>query len=109
MMIMLFFLFFWLFCFFAAVPRLLNRIYDAIYAKVRNNILKRCLLHWAYRQKRKDLARHVIRNNTIWDRIVFDRVRQNMGSRLRLICVGSAPLSADVLDFLRVAIGCVVS
>ncbi|KAH9491084.1 hypothetical protein DERF_015820 [Dermatophagoides farinae] len=87
-----------------AVPRLLNRIYDAIYAKVRNNILKRCLLHWAYRQKRKDLARHVIRNNTIWDRIVFDRVRQNMGSRLRLICVGSAPLSADVLDFLRVAI-----
>ena len=92
-----------------AVPRLLNRIHDTIYSKVRNNILKRWLLHLAYRQKHKYLARHVIRNNTIWDRLVFNRVRKNFGSNIRLICVGAAPLSSDVLDFLRVAIGCVVS
>ncbi|KAH9413468.1 hypothetical protein DERP_007945, partial [Dermatophagoides pteronyssinus] len=92
-----------------AVPRLLNRIHDTIYSKVRNNILKRWLLHLAYRQKHKYLARHVIRNNTIWDRLVFNRVRKNFGSNIRLICVGAAPLSSDVLDFLRVAIGCVIS
>lgn len=87
----------------------MNRIYDSIYAKVGKNILKRLILHTAYRQKQKDLIRRVIRHDTIWDRYVFDKVRENLGSKIRLICVGSAPLCPQILNFLRVAIGCVVS
>ena len=93
----------------SAVPRLLNRIYDAIYAKVRGNFIKKSLLRLAYQSKRRDLERHVIQTNTIWDWLVFNKVRANLGGRVRLICVGSAPLSPNVLDFLRCALGCVVS
>lgn len=92
-----------------AVPRIMNRIYDSIYAKVGKNILKRLILYTAYRQKQKDLTRRVIRHDTIWDRYVFDKVRENLGSKIRLICVGSAPLCPQILNFLRVAIGCVIS
>lgn len=94
---------------FPAVPRLLNRIYDAIYAKVRGNLIKKTLLRWAYHSKRADLERHVIRRDTIWDWLVFGQIRANLGGRVRLICVGSAPLSHEVLDFLRCALGSVVS
>jgi len=32
-----------------------------------------------------------------------------MGGRIRLLVVGSAPLSGPVLNFMRCALGCVVS
>lgn len=92
-----------------AVPRLLNRIHDAIYNKVRGNIIKKYLLRLAYQSKRRDLKRRIIRTDTIWDMLVFNKVRASLGGRVRLICVGSAPLSHNVLDFLRCALGCVVS
>lgn len=46
--------------------------------------------------------------NTHWfyDRIVFKKVRQNLGLDRLLICIsGSAPLSADILTFLRCILG----
>lgn len=92
-----------------AVPRLLNRIYDAVQAKVRGSLLKKTLLRWAYAAKRAELRERVIRQDTIWDRFVFGAIRANLGGRVRLICVGSAPLSHAVLDFLRCALGCVIS
>ncbi|KAI2798292.1 hypothetical protein BLOT_013411 [Blomia tropicalis] len=92
-----------------AVPRLLNRIHDAIYNKVRGNIIKKYLLRLAYQSKRRDLKRRIIRTDTIWDMLVFNKVRASLGGRVRLICVGSAPLSHNVLDFLRCALGCVIS
>ncbi len=96
------------FPFFLAVPRLLNRIYDAVQAKVRGSLLKKTLLRWAYAAKRAELRERVIRQDTLWDRFVFGAIRANLGGRVRLICVGSAPLSHAVLDFLRCALGCVV-
>lgn len=91
------------------VPRLLNRIYDSIQSRVRGNLFKKLLLNWAYKAKQSDCEQHIIRRDTLWDRLVFNRIREHFGSRLRLICVGSAPLSPTVLDFLRCALGCVVS
>ena len=90
------------------MPRLLNRIYDAVQAKVRGSLLKKTLLRWAYAAKRAELRERVIRQDTLWDRFVFGAIRANLGGRVRLICVGSAPLSHAVLDFLRCALGCVV-
>lgn len=41
--------------------------------------------------------------------LVFRKVQEGMGGRLRLMLVGSAPLAENVLTFIRCAMGCVVS
>ncbi|KAA0185485.1 hypothetical protein HAZT_HAZT001291 [Hyalella azteca] len=53
--------------------------------------------------------RGIIRRNSIWDKLVFRKVQEGMGGRLRLVVVGSAPLAGNVLTFTRCALGCVVS
>lgn len=52
--------------------------------------------------------RRVVRNNSFWDAIVFRKLRNNMGDRIRLMITGSAPVSEEVLTFMRCALGCVV-
>ena len=51
----------------------------------------------------------VVRRNSWWDYIVFKKVQNMLGGRVRFIISGSAPISVRVLDFLRAAFGCTVS
>nr|KAG5688584.1 hypothetical protein BaRGS_002799 [Batillaria attramentaria] len=93
---------------FPTVPRLLNRIYDKVQAGVRGSWLKSLLLKWALAGKLMEVKQGIIRNNSIWDRLVFGRIQKMLGGRVRYIVTGSAPLSASVLDFTRCAFGCLV-
>ena len=91
-----------------AVPRLLNRIHDKVQAKINGSRIKRFLYELAIRMKQSELERFIIRNNSIWDRLVFKPVREGMGGRIRLLVCGSAPLAGNVLTFIRCALGCLV-
>ncbi|KAL8593299.1 hypothetical protein ACOMHN_009952 [Nucella lapillus] len=93
---------------FPTVPRLLNRMYDKAYAKVSGSWFKSKLLEMALAQKMKDVQAGKVRKNSVWDRLIFSRVQQMLGGRVRLIITGSAPLSPSVLDFTRCAFGCLV-
>lgn len=42
------------------------------------------------------------------DDLVFKKVRDGLGGRLRLMLTGSAPISNEVLNFIRCAAGCFV-
>lgn len=37
----------------------------------------------------------------MWDRLVFNKIREKLGGRVRMMTTGASPLSADVMDFLR--------
>ncbi|XP_025836030.1 long-chain-fatty-acid--CoA ligase 5 isoform X1 [Agrilus planipennis] len=91
-----------------AVPRLLNRIYDKVQSEVSGSFIKKMLFNMAMSAKENELKRGIVRNNSIWDKIVFRKVQEGMGGRLRLMLVGSAPLAENVLTFVRCALGCVV-
>ncbi|XP_055502821.1 long-chain-fatty-acid--CoA ligase 5 [Leucoraja erinacea] len=91
--------------FFPVVPRLLTRVYD----KVQSSFpppFKRGLLNFALRSKQAELSRGIIRNDSFWDKLIFNKVQATMGGRVRLMVTGAAPISPAVLTFLRAALGC---
>jgi len=91
---------------FASVPRLLNRIYDAVWDNInKTGGITAWLFNVAYNSKKRGLKRG---RNThwLWDRIVFNNVRSKLGGNVKAIYSGSAPLSADVTDFLNICFSC---
>ncbi|KAM9330417.1 long-chain-fatty-acid--CoA ligase 1-like [Gastrophryne carolinensis] len=91
--------------FFPVVPRLLNRIFDQIFAQA-NTSLKRLLLEFASKRKEAEVRSGVIRKNSIWDKLIFHKIQEQLGGKLRIVVTGSAPISSTVLMFLRTALGC---
>lgn len=93
---------------FPTVPRLLNRMYDKVIAGVKDSRLKSMLFNWALQAKEGDLRRRIITKNSIWDKLVFKKIQDLVGGRVRLVFTASAPLEPKVLNFARCAFGCVV-
>uniref|UniRef100_A0A8C0WLK9 Long-chain-fatty-acid--CoA ligase n=1 Tax=Castor canadensis TaxID=51338 RepID=A0A8C0WLK9_CASCN len=90
---------------FPVVPRLLNRMFDRIFAQA-NTTVKRWLLDFASKRKEAELRSGVIRNNSLWDKLIFHKIQSSLGGKVRLMVTGAAPVSATVLTFLRAALGC---
>ncbi|KAF6763801.1 long-chain-fatty-acid-CoA ligase [Ephemerocybe angulata] len=40
-----------------------------------------------------------------WDRLVFRKIQAALGGQVKMIISGSAPLSSDIMDFLKIAFG----
>ncbi|KAI8139562.1 hypothetical protein BJV82DRAFT_646093 [Fennellomyces sp. T-0311] len=86
---------------FCSVPRLFNRIYDKVLAGVKaKGGLSSFLFFRAFNAKKANLNNTV--HHWLWDRLVFGQIRQKLGGRLRFILSGSAPVSPDVMDFMRI-------
>ncbi|NXV97871.1 long-chain-fatty-acid--CoA ligase 5 [Calonectris borealis] len=90
---------------FPVVPRLLNRVYDKIQSSAKSPV-KRCLLNFAVIMKMAEIKQGIIRNDSIWDQLIFKKVQETMGGKVRIMVTGAAPISPSVLTFLRAALGC---
>lgn len=89
---------------FCAVPRVLERIRSGVLDKVRKGSwLKRQLFHHAYNVKLRAIrsGKRFDKAAPFWDRLVFKKVAQAMGGRVRVIVSGGAPLALRVEEFLR--------
>ncbi|KAG2375603.1 Long chain acyl-CoA synthetase [Vigna angularis] len=94
---------------FCAVPRVLDRVYSGMTQKIASGgFLKRTLFNCAYSYKLNNMKKGFTHGEAspICDKIVFDKVKQGLGSRVRLILSGAAPLSAHVEGYLRVVTCC---
>ncbi|KAM8799105.1 long-chain-fatty-acid--CoA ligase 6 [Eudromia elegans] len=92
---------------FPVVPRLLNRMYDKIFSQV-DTPLKRWMLEFAAGRKKAEVRNGIVRNDSLWDKLFFNRIQASLGGRVRMIVTGAAPASPTVLGFLRAALGCQV-
>lgn len=89
------------------VPTIYERLKQGILAKVsKASPVAQFLFRTAYKAKLAALRQGS--DTPIWNKIVFKKFLEGVGGRLRLIVSGSAPLSPDVHDFLRVCFGCPV-
>ncbi|CAE6123939.1 unnamed protein product [Arabidopsis arenosa] len=93
---------------FCSVPRLYNRIYDGITSAVKSSgVIKQRLFQVAYNSKKQAIING--RNpSAFWDKLVFNKIKEKLGGRVRFMGSGASPLSPDVMDFLRVCFGCSV-
>lgn len=92
---------------FPSVPRLLNRVYGSIVQKtVEAPGVKGALARKAVAAKMANLEAGKGNTHPFWDRLIFNKVRQALGGRVRFIVSGSAPLGKDVMQFLRIALCC---
>ncbi|MCD7453755.1 Long chain acyl-CoA synthetase 7 peroxisomal [Datura stramonium] len=87
---------------FSSVHRLYNRIYAGITNAVQTSgILKQRLFNAAYNSK-KQAVMNGRKPSPMWDRLVFNKIKDKLGGRVRLMTSGASPLSPDVMEFLRV-------
>jgi long-chain acyl-CoA synthetase len=88
---------------FIGVPRIFNRIYDGIYSQVeKKNRIEKCMFDAAVKSKLNGLEKKNMKH-TLWDSLVFKKIRSKLGGKVRVIVTGSAPISDKTLKFLRIA------
>ncbi|OAO17414.1 long chain acyl-CoA synthetase 6, partial [Blastocystis sp. ATCC 50177/Nand II] len=88
---------------FTSVPRLLNKIYDALTEKIKQTgYVVQSLWSWGIAAKQWRMENGYDNSHWFYDWAVFDTIRAKAGlDRVRVTISGSAPLSKDILLFLR--------
>ncbi|XP_051151221.1 long chain acyl-CoA synthetase 4-like [Andrographis paniculata] len=96
---------------FCAVPRVLDRIYSGLQQKISaGGFIKHTMFNLAYSLKLRSMrkgSKHA-EASPLCDKIVFNKVKQGLGGKVRLILSGAAPLASHVEEFLRVVSCCYV-
>ena len=91
---------------FVSVPRIYTRLSDRIRETMeKSGFVTRSLFNLAMWTKKQNL-RYNIHQHWLWDRLVFSRIKALVGGRVRLMVSGAAPLSPDVMSFLRASFCC---
>ena len=44
-----------------------------------------------------------------YDNLVFNKIRNSLGGRVRFMATGSAPIAGDVLDFMKICFSCPIA
>jgi long-chain acyl-CoA synthetase len=94
---------------FPSVPRVFEKVYAAVNAKFDEATgIKRRLVDWSLpigrevsrlQSEGKPIPGGLARRHRIADRLVFSKVRERLGGRLRLPISGGAPLAKDIAEF----------
>jgi long-chain acyl-CoA synthetase len=94
---------------FPSVPRVYEKVYTAVTAKFDEATgMKRRLIDWALpigrevsrlQSEGKPIPGGLARRHRLADRLVFSKVRERLGGRLRLPISGGAPLAKDIAEF----------
>jgi long-chain acyl-CoA synthetase len=92
-----------------SVPRVFEKVYAAVVARFDEATgVKRRLIDWALpigrevsrlQSEGKPIPRGLARRHRLADRLVFSKVRERLGGRLRLPISGGAPLAKEIAQF----------
>ncbi|KAF7810939.1 long chain acyl-CoA synthetase 2-like [Senna tora] len=90
---------------FCGVPRVYDRIYSGIMSKISSGGALQSTFKLKYLEKGLPQDKAA----PLFDRLVFDKIKQALGGRVRILLSGAAPLPRHVEEFLRVTIGSTLS
>jgi long-chain acyl-CoA synthetase len=94
---------------FPSVPRVYEKIYATVTARFEAETgVRRKLVDWALRvgrevsvlrQAHQPVPAGLARKHLLADRLVYSKVKERLGGRLRIANAGGAPLSRDIAEF----------
>jgi long-chain acyl-CoA synthetase len=94
---------------FPSVPRVYEKIYATVTARFEAETgVRRKLVDWALRvgrevsvlrQAQQPVPAGLARKHRLADRLVYSKVKERLGGRLRIANAGGAPLSRDIAEF----------
>jgi long-chain acyl-CoA synthetase len=90
---------------FAGVPRVYQKVYDRVNNQIaQSSWPKRKLFEAAYSTKKSNRRAGKTAADLPWwvDGLVFSKIKERLGGRVRLIVSGAAPLSAELHEFLEI-------
>lgn len=88
------------------VPRVYERIYNAITAKVAaKSGLAQKIFNKAYVTSAKAL-RNGKKPSVFWEKLVFSNIKKNLGGRVRALFSGGAPLNKRTQEYLSIVFAC---
>ncbi|KAA3674670.1 long-chain acyl-CoA synthetase [Paragonimus westermani] len=93
---------------FVAVPRILSRMYTDTIRGTGGGAWTTWLFNLAIQKKLNEQKRGIFRQGGLLDYFFFRKIREQLGCCVSLIVCGSAPLQAEVLEFIKAAFSCVV-
>jgi len=92
---------------FPSVPRLFNKFYGAINAKLRAaEGIKGALVAKALDSKLKHYENGGHYTHRVWDNIVFKQMQSALGGNCKYMLTGSAPISNEVRRFMKICFAC---
>lgn len=92
---------------FISVPRIFNMFYTTIRQRFDSlSYAKRQLVSQAVASKIASYNETGALTSSVWDALVFNKIKATVGGRVRLMISGSAPISGEVLRFLRICFCC---
>ena len=92
---------------FVSVPRLFSRFYDVLQAKFKEvQGYTKTALDYALSTKLNSVKTTGAYTHRVYDPIFFNKTKQALGGRCRLMISGSAPLLPDVHNFMKVCMCC---
>ncbi|EIW60496.1 acetyl-CoA synthetase-like protein [Trametes versicolor FP-101664 SS1] len=94
--------------FMPSVPRVLNRLYQSAMSAGTAPGIKGALFRKAVATKLHNMRQNGQFTHAFYDRLVFKKLHNVLGGRIRMITTGSAPISANVMDFLKIGLLCTV-
>mmetsp|Transcript_16606 Transcript_16606/g.14435 ORF Transcript_16606/g.14435 Transcript_16606/m.14435 type:complete len:341 (+) Transcript_16606:844-1866(+) len=91
----------------AAVPRLYNKFFSVIKDTISKfDEKKKAKVNKVINKKLDNLKNHGAYKHKLYDKVAFSKMKRAVGGRVQCCVSGSAPLSAEVSDFLKIAFYC---
>lgn len=93
----------------AIVPRLMNKLYGIVQDDFASQTdISQDRVKTAIHEKLQNLQEKVIMTHETWDATLFDRSKSLIGGKCHTMIIGAAPVSAEILNFMRIALCCTI-
>lgn len=94
---------------FISVPRLFSRLHEAITGQfqAKTGVAAR-LVTSALASKTSAYQESRSIHHRLWDKLVFSKVQASIGGKVRLMLSGSAPITTELISFIKIAFSCPV-
>lgn len=80
-----------------SAPRLYNKFYEAMMKNINEqSCAKRMLVHHALSSKLSCMKKCGQLTHCVYDKLVFKKIREVLGGRVRILVTASAPISAEI-------------